>query len=197
MNDILVGLLGSLMTLVAAFIGFWGVIYSQRKLTKMADDARIHQEKMVKQQADDDRRGELLSFINGILGELSALQVAIANSGKVLAAQITIAEELARSGMSKKTQPRVAFRFATPVFDSHVGRIGLLNPDLSFRLSNVYGHILSFSAQAQEQVPEMDPALAGRVMRSVEENLKSLSREIDGLRASLKVAAGNTELPAI
>ena len=100
-------------------------------------------------------------------------------------AQIAIAEELTRGGGGRKTQPRVAFRFATPVFDSHVERIGLLNPDVSFKLSSLYGHILAFNTQAQDQVPDMDPALAARVMRSVEENLKALAGQMDALRADL------------
>ncbi|MFN4142440.1 hypothetical protein [Aestuariivirga sp.] len=128
MDETVVGLLGSLMTVVAAFIGFWGVIYSQRKLMKMAEDERVHQERLVKDQIADDRRREFLSFINAILGELSALKVAIESSGKVLQAQIAVAEELTRNASGRRTQPRVVFKFATPVFDSHVDRIGLLSP---------------------------------------------------------------------
>jgi hypothetical protein len=190
MNDLLVGLIGSLMTLIAAFIGFWGVIYSQRKLMKMADAERVHQERLAREQAAEERRAELNSFINAVLGELSALQGAIGNAGKVLDAQRAIAEELAHKGIDRKTQPRIAFRFATPVFNSHVGRIGLLNPDLSFKLSSLYGHILSFSTQSQDQVPEMDPALAVKVMRSVDANLKSLADEIEALKAGLAKESG-------
>ena len=108
-------------------------------------------------------------------------QGAIENAAKVLNAQIAIAEELAKSASGRKTQPRIAFRFATPVFDSRVGRIGLLSPELSFKVSSVYGHFKGFNTQAQDQVPEMDPALAVRIMRSVHDTLWKLSADAEVL----------------
>lgn len=178
-------LIGDLMTLAAAFVGFWGVIYSQRKLTKMAEDERAHQVALAKEQAAQERRDELISFLNAIQGELSSLQEALINSAKVLNAQIGIAEELARSGSGRKTQPRVTFRFATPVFDSHVGRIGLLTPDMAYKVSNLYGRFKSFSTQTQDEVPEVEPSLAARIMRTVEESLRKLSEEAESLKKAL------------
>ena len=185
MSGFLLQFAGQIVTLIAAFIGFSGVIYSQRSLMKRAEEERAHQDRLTKEQNAAKQQREILSFVNAILGELSALEVAISNSRKVLAAQITLAGNLSQSGSGKKTQPRIAFRFSTPVFDSHVGRIGLLSPDLSFRLSNLYGHILSFSAQAQEQVPEMDPSLAVRVMNTVQESLNTLVADIAELKSTL------------
>ena len=183
-------LIGNLVTLVAAFIGFSGVIYSQRKLMRMAEAQRAHQVSLAKEQAEQERRDELVSFLNAFQGELSALQQALANSVKVLNAQIAIAEELARGGSGRKTQPRVTFRFATPVFDSHVGRIGLLSPDLSFKVSNLYGGFKSFSTQAQDEVPELEPGLAARIMRSVDESLRKLSDEAESLKIALATVTG-------
>ena len=37
------GLIGAFVTLVAAFLGFGGVIYSQRKLMAMAETQRLRQ----------------------------------------------------------------------------------------------------------------------------------------------------------
>lgn len=183
-------LIGDLMTLVAALIGFWGVIYSQRKLMKLAEDERAHRASLAKEQAAQERRDELASFLNAIRGELSSLQQALSNSAKVLNAQIAIAEEMARGGSGRKTQPRVNFRFATPVFDSHVGRIGLLSPDLSFKVSNLYGGFKSFSTQAQDEVPELEPGLAARIMHSVEESLRKLSDEAESLKIALTTVTG-------
>jgi len=77
-----------------------------------------------------------------------------------------------------------------PLRGRQLGRIGLLNPELSFKLSSLYGHFKSFSTQAQDQVPEMDPALAVRVMRSVEDSLKSLAAEAEALKGDLGAMAG-------
>ena len=143
---------------------------------------------MSKEQAERQRRSERESFHNAILGELSALQLSIANSIKILLAQISIAEELARVNTGRKTQPRVVFRFATPVFDSHVARIGLLSPELSFKVSNLFGQFKSFSTQAMDQVPEMEPALAVRIMRSVHESLQKLHADTEELKTALSAS---------
>ncbi|MFN4142421.1 hypothetical protein [Aestuariivirga sp.] len=172
------GLIGAIMTLVAAFLGFGGVIYSQRKLMAMAEMQRLQQ-----------KRDELTSFLNAVLGELSSLQGAIESALNVLSAQIAIAEELSGSGAGRKTQPRIAFRFATPVFDSHVDRIGLLSPDLSFKMSSVYGQFKGFNTQVQDQVPEMDPTLAIRIMRSVRDTLRKLSSDAESLATALTASA--------
>lgn len=178
-------LVAACVALLASFIGFSGVIYSQRRIAKVAEDGRTHQEKMSKEQGERQKKSERLSFHNAILGELSALQSSISNAIKILLAQISIAEELARQASGRKTQPRVVFRFATPVFDSHVARIGLLSPELSFKVSNLYGQFKSFSTQALDQVPEMDPALAVRIMQSVHESLQKLNADTEDLKAAL------------
>ena len=178
-------LVAASVALLAALIGFSGVIYSQRRIAKVAEEGRAHQEKMSMEQGERQRRSESMSFLNAILGELSALQISITNSIKILLAQISIAEELARMNNGKKTQPRVVFRFATPVFDSHVARIGLLSPELSFKVSNLFGQFKSFSTQAMDQVPEMDPALAVRIMRSVHESLQRLHVDTEELKVAL------------
>ncbi|MBI2717411.1 MAG: hypothetical protein HY245_13045 [Rhizobiales bacterium] len=178
-------LIGASVALLAAIIGFSGVIYSQRRIAKVAEEGRAHQEKMAREQGERQRRAERESFHNAILGELSALQLGLASAIKILLAQISIAEELARQNPGRKTQPRVVFRFATPVFDSHVARIGLLQPELSFKVSNLFGQFKSFAAQAQDQVPEMDAALAVRIMRSVEGSLQKLQTETEELKTLL------------
>jgi hypothetical protein len=178
-------LVGACVALLAAIIGFSGVIYSQRRIAKVAEDGRAHQEKMSKEQSERQRRSERESFLNAILGELSALQLSINSSVKILLAQISIAEELARMTNGKKTQPRVIFRFATPVFDSHVARIGLLSPELSFKVSNLYGQFKSFSTQAMDQVPEMEPAMAVQIMRSVHSSLLKLHADTEALKTAL------------
>ncbi len=179
-------LFSNLIVLLAALVGFLGVIYSQRKLARMASEQRAHDEKSAKARALAERRDEIESLINALLGELSALQQGIANAMKLLGAQISLAEELARQGAGRKTQPRIAFRFATPVFDSHVGRIGLLKPEHSFQLSNLYGQIKAFAANSQNDVPEMDATMAGQVMASVKNSLVKLDRDTADLQTSLK-----------
>ena len=181
-------LVGACVALLAALIGFSGVIYSQRRIARVAEDGRAHQEKMSREQGERQRRSERESFHNAILGELSALQLSIANSIKILLAQISIVEELARVNDGRKTQPRVVFRFATPVFDSHVARIGLLSPDLSFKVSNLFGQFKSFSTQAMDQVPEMESALAVRIMRSVHESLQKLHADTEELKTALNAS---------
>ena len=183
-------LIGAIVALLAAIIGFSGVIYSQLRIAKVAEDGRAHQEKMAREQGERQRRAERESFLNAILGELSALQLSINNSIKILLAQISIAEELARMTNGKKTQPRVIFRFATPVFDSHVARIGLLSPELSFKVSNLYGQFKSFSTQAMDQVPEMEPAMAVQIMRSVHGSLQKLYADTEELKTALTGSIG-------
>jgi hypothetical protein len=178
-------LIGDLVTLIAAFIGFGGVIYSQRELTKMAEAERAHQANLAKEQVAQERRDELISFLNAIQGELSSLQEALGNSVKMVNAQIDIAEELARSGSRSKTKPRVTFRFATPVFDSQVGRIGLLSPAMAYQVSNLYGRFKLYSTQTQDEVPEVEPGLATRIMRQVEESLCALSDEAESVKIAL------------
>lgn len=178
-------LVAATVAFLAALIGFSGVIYSQRRIAKVAEEGRAHTEKMSKEQGERQRKNERESFHNAILGELSALQTSISSALKLLLAQISIAEELARMNAGKKTQPRVSFRFATPVFDSHVARIGILAPDLSFKTSNLYGQIKAFAANAHEQVPEMDAALAGQVMNSVKNALTKLNADIEELQSAL------------
>ena len=183
-------LIGAIVALLAAIIGFSGVIYSQLRIAKVAEDGRAHQEKMAREQGERQRRAERESFLNAIQGELSALQLSIINSIKILLAQISIAEELARMTNGKKTQPRVIFRFATPVFDSHVARIGLLSPELSFKVSNLYGQFKSFSTQAMDQVPEMEPAMAVQIMRSVHGSLQKLYADTEELKTALTGSIG-------
>lgn len=178
-------LIANVVTLAAALIGFWGVIYSQRKLSRMALDDRQHQERLAQEQVRQQRQLERESFVNAVLGELQALQFSLDGAGKLLAAQVSIAEELARMGTGRKTQPRVAFHFATPVFDSLVANIGLLKPSLSFAMSKLYGQFKSYSIQSQDQVPEMEAALAVRVMQSVQQSLRNLRDEAETLKTAL------------
>ncbi len=178
-------LVAATVAFLAALIGFSGVIYSQRRIAKVAEDGRTHTERMSKEQGERQRKNERESFHNAILGELSALQTSILSAVKLLTAQIGMAEDAARQSSGKKTQPRVSFRFATPVFDSHVARIGILAPDLSFKTSNIYGQIKGFAANAQEQVPDMDVAMAGQVMNSVKNSLTKLNSDIEELQAAL------------
>ncbi len=178
-------LVAATVAFLAALIGFSGVIYSQRRIAKVAEEGRAHTEKMSMELAERQRKNERESFHNAILGELSALQTSIASALKLLLAQISIAEEMARLGAGRKTQPRVSFRFATPVFDSHVARIGILAPDLSFKTSNLYGQIKAFAANAQEQVPEMDATMAAQVMNSVKASLTKLNADIEELQSQL------------
>ena len=101
-------------------------------------------------------------------------------------AQISIAEEMAKQNIGKRTQPRISFRFVTPVFDSHVARIGILTPELSFKVSNLYGQIKALATNAQDQVPEMDAGMAAQVMTSVKNSLVKLDADIQELQALLK-----------
>jgi signal transduction histidine kinase len=178
-------LISNVLVLLAALIGFWGVIYSQRKLARMAVEQRKHEEQVAKDALLTERNHELASFMNAIQGELAALRLGITSSQKLLGAQISLADELARQGNGRKTQPRIAFRFATPVFDSHVARIGILSPEASFKISNLYGQIKAFAVNDQGQVPELDPAMASQVMGSVKSSLANLDHEIEVLQSQL------------
>lgn len=178
-------LAGALVALVAALIGFSGVIYSQRRLARLAEEGRTHTEKMARDQSERQKRSERESFLNAIVGELSALQHSFEGAVKILQAQTSIAEELARMGGGRKTQPRVVFQFSTPVFDSLVSRIGLLTPAQSFELSRLYGQIKSYSIQSQDQVPEMEPSLAARIMQSGQDSMRKLSAEAEAVKKLL------------
>ena len=173
------GLLGSLVTLCAAAIGFAGVIYSQRSLVRMT-----------REQSDVAIRLKLRSFQNAMVGELTALQQSIGRQAELLQAQIGLAEGLAKAGLDRKTQPRVSFMFATPIFDSHVGQIGLLSPVLSFKISSLYGTLKSYSAQAQVDVPEMNANHAVQVMHSVKEGLNALLLQADEVKVALEKTIG-------
>jgi len=175
-------LIGVLVTLIAAFIGFGGVIYSQRSLVRMT-----------RNQDNAKAERELLSFENAMVGELSALQLSIANSLELLNAQIGMAQQMARIGVDKKTQPRITFLFATPVFDSHVSRIGLLSPELSFKVSSLYGRLKSYSLQSQKDVPEVEAGLAAKIMETVSGGLNALQQELEELKAALRIV-GKSQL---
>ena len=179
-------LVADTVAIIAALIGFSGVLYSQYRIAKVAEDGRAHQEKMAKETNERQKKSDRESFHNAVLGELSALQLAIAASTKLLLAQISIAEQLAQMIAGKKTQPRVAFRFVTPVFDSHVAKIGILGPELSFKVSSFYGQIKALTANAQDQVPEMDASMAAQVMGSVKNSLTKLDAELVELQSLLK-----------
>ena len=176
-------LLSSLVTLCAAAIGFAGVIYSQRSLARMT-----------REQNDVAMRLKVRSFENAIVGELTALQQSIGRQTELLQAQIELAEGLAKAGTDKKTQPRVSFMFATPIFDSQVGQIGLLSPELSFKISSLYATLKSYSAQAQLEVPEMNANHAAQVMYSVKEGLSALMIQADELKRSLEHAIRQFDL---
>ena len=77
-------LVAASVALLAALIGFSGVIYSQRRIAKVAEDGRSHQEKMSREQGERQKKSERESFHNAILGELSALQLSITNAIKIL-----------------------------------------------------------------------------------------------------------------
>ena len=178
-------LVSASVALLASLIAFVGVIYSQNRVAKIAELGRAHQEKMSKEQGERSKNSERNSFQNAILGELAALQTAIAGAMRILAAQISIAEEMAKQNIGKRTQPRISFRFATPVFDSHVARIGILTPELSFKVSNLYGQIKALATNAQDQVPEMEAGMAGQVMNSVKSSLSNLNADIEELQKAL------------
>ena len=156
----------------------------------MAEADRRHEEQVARDQARQRRCDEATSFLNAILGELSSLQGAMRDAVRILNSQIGFAEELARRNIAEKTQPRVAFRFVSPVFDGHVSRVGLLSPDLSFTVSKLFGQVKGFNSHVLGQVPDMEPVLAIKVMRSVEEGLKTLMVGADALKQDLREAAG-------
>lgn len=168
-------LISQMVTLLAAFIGFGGIIYSQRALVRMT-----------RGQAEVESQRELKSFQNALVGELSALQLGITGSLDLLNAQIGMAEEMAKMGVAKRTQPRVTFVFATPVFDSHVSRIGLLSSELAFRVSSLFGRLKSYGLQSQGDVPEIEPRLAVKVMQSVSSGLIALQDELEQLKIALR-----------
>ena len=172
--------------LLASLIAFTGVIYSQYRVAKIAEIGRAHQEKMAKESGERAKNSERNSFQNAVLGELAALQTAITSALRILVAQISIAEEMAKQNIGKRTQPRISFRFVTPVFDSHVARIGILTPELSFKVSNLYGQIKALATNAQDQVPEMEAGMAAQVMTSVKNSLVKLDADIQELQALLK-----------
>lgn len=167
-------IIGQMVTLMAAFIGFAGVIYSQRAIVRNS-----------RRLAEIQAAKELRSFQNAIVGELSALKLSVDDSLKLLGAQIGMAEEMVNIGGGRKTQPRIVFPFATPVFDSLVARVGLLTPDLSFKVSRLYGRLKSQSLKLQSDIPEMEASLAARVMQSVSAGLIELQREMDDLKIAL------------
>lgn len=179
-------LVAATVALIAAFIGFSGVIYTQRRAAKIAEIGRGHAENMAKVQGEKQRKSDRESFQNAILGELAALETSIAAAIGLLSAQISIADQLASMNAGRKTVPRIAFRFATPVFDSHVARIGIIGPDLSFRTSKVYGQIKSLATNADEQAPEMEAEMASQVMASVKTSLANLSSEITKLQGAFR-----------
>lgn len=179
-------LLSSLVAITAALIGFWGVIYSQRKLALMAHEERVHNDKVLKDSLDAERKRQHTSFVNALLGELSALDESISNSIKLLQAQIDLYSSLASQNDPRKIRPRIIFYFATPVFDSHVQHIGILSPENSFSLSSIFGRIKSYSTQSQDSVPETDPSTAIRVMHSTETSLSKLQGDLLLLRDKLK-----------
>ena len=183
-------LIGNFVVLLAAFVGFWGVIYSQRGLAHTAQQDRIHRENAAKEAITAERKFELVSLSNAFRGELSALDGAIGSASSLLQAQINLAESAKERGSTIKIRPRLAFPFATPVFDSHVGRIGLLPSDLAFAVPSHFGKLKAFASQDNEQAPEVDSELAARIMRSVHENLLQLRAGGAGLQDELKKISG-------
>lgn len=169
------------MALVAAVIGFGGVIYSQRALAKESARARSHEEALARSEAEANRQQRLASVLNAILGEVQALGLALADASRLLAAQIQIAEALAKESGDRKTRPRISFRFETPIFTAYVGSIGLLDPETAFRVANFYGRLMSLGVHNSADAPEMGAGLAVRVMRSVEVSLSAVQSEADGL----------------
>ncbi|MBZ9907739.1 hypothetical protein LB557_17165 [Mesorhizobium sp. BR115XR7A] len=180
------GILGTLVALFAALIGFGGVIYSQRALATESARQRSHEEARAKSEAEASRRQQLASVINAILGEVQALGLALADASRLLAAQIQIAEAMANQGGDRKTRPRISFRFETPIFNAYVGSIGLLEPEIAFRVANFYGRLMSLGVHNAADAPEMAASLAVRVMRSVEGALSGVQSEAEGLVSMLR-----------
>jgi hypothetical protein len=106
----------------------------------------------------------------------------------LLEAQIALAEDAARQNVGRKMQPRISFQFATPVFDSHVARIGLLTPRLSFAVTSFFGRLKSLAPQPGVQMPDVEPALAARIMQAVLENLSTLRTDSIALGNALAAA---------
>lgn len=160
-------IVGAIVTLIAAFIGFGGIIYSQRALVAMT-----------REQAATAREAELKSIKTAFAGEMPVLEADLGRAADLVTAHIAMAEELRRAGSARKTPPRISFAFATPVFDSHVSRLGLLSPELSRGISRTYGQLKSYSLQTQSDVPDMEAGVAAEVMRSVAGRLETLKREL-------------------
>lgn len=180
------GILGTLVALFAAVIGFGGVIYSQRALAQESARQRLHEEALAKAEAEANRKQKLASVVNAILGEVQALGLALADASRLLTAQIQIAEALAKEGGDRKTRPRISFRFETPIFSAYVSSIGLLEPETAFRVANFYGRLMSLGVHDSAEAPEMVASLAIRVMRSVEVALSAVQSEADALVSMLK-----------
>ncbi|PBC01751.1 hypothetical protein [Mesorhizobium sp. WSM3860] len=180
------GILGTLVALFAALIGFGGVIYSQRALARESARQRSHEEALAKADAEANRRQKLASVVNAILGEVQALGLALADASRLLTAQIQIAEAIAKESGDKKTRPRISFRFETPIFNAYVASIGLLEPEMAFKVANFYGRLMSLGVHDSAEAPEMVASLAVRVMRSVEVALSTVQSEADGLVDLLK-----------
>ena len=179
-------LVGTLVALLAAFVGFLGVIYSQRKLSQMAEAGRKHEADLREEEEARATRSQLIALKSAFSGEMSALSQALTQAMRLLDAQIEITQRMLEARPDTVTRPMIGFRFSTPVFASHVGRIGLLGPELTYPFAKFYGGLASLDLYSKEAVPEIDARTAIAVMGSVKGNLAVLLQDVDALQSLIK-----------
>jgi hypothetical protein len=142
------------LAIVAASIGFAGVRYAQRKTLENAEQERRHREDMARNERNESDKHLLLATISALSGELMVMHERV---GKMRAAASYVKKQHQESGLDRATIPgdRILFPLHTPIFDTHLEKIGVLPASLSFSVARAYSLIKTFSTvpQYREELP--------------------------------------------
>lgn len=178
-------LVGIIVALLAAIIGFVGVIYSQRKLSQMTEAGRRHEAELREEEEARAARAQLLALKSAFSGEMATLRQSLVQAMNLLDAQIDVTRRMLAARPDALTKPLIGFRFSTPIFTSHVGRIGLLGAELTYPVAKLYGDLAALDMNAKGTVPDMEAKTAIAVMEQVKGNLASLLEDLGSLQGMI------------
>jgi len=171
-------LVASFFAVIAALIGFGGVIYAHRQMWRNSEIERTHRQQMRDADAEAEEQRTLASLTSALSAELSAMWNQLNGIRPLVDAQRVVYEEMSKQGVDRAPYPgKMVPEFQTPIFDAHVAKIGILPASLSFSVAKVYSSLKSIGGRRAE-LGEQDIRLAATLLKAMSLSLDVLANDI-------------------
>ena len=171
-------LVASFFAIIAALIGFGGVIYAHRQVWRNSEIDRGHRQQMRDDNVKAEEQRTLNSLSSALSAELSTMLSQLNGIRPVIRAQKIIYEEMSKQGVDQAQYvDKMLPEFKTPIFDAHVTKIGALPASLSFSVAKVYSSLKSFGS-GRAELGGLDIRLAATVLEAWSLGVDVLAKDI-------------------